>query len=361
MSPKIFEFFPGGNTPKGFFSYYDNVLPQSRAKRILTIKGGPGTGKSTLMKGIAAKLLPKGYDCELLHCSSDKNSLDGIVFPQLGCCVLDGTSPHIVDPKNPAAVDDILNFGEFWDSEKIKSQKENIISCNAQIKAYFSRAYRYLGAAEKINQDINALYSPLFDKSCIKTEFKKMLFMFDGIEDNKTLGWCRKLFLTAITPTGLTSYAHTYLVNAKKVYCIYSYKNPYSGELLKKISDYACELGLETHAFYCPFAPDKKIEHLYIPKPGIFITTVNDYIKPDISADMQVIDLDKYQAKSLTNDSEISLSKSTFNNLLFEAINNINKAKTLHDKLEGYYIPYMDFEKKEKLEDQIAEKFLNEA
>ena len=41
--------FPGGNTSKGFYSLYRYVLSQDDAKRILCIKGGPGTGdrKST--------------------------------------------------------------------------------------------------------------------------------------------------------------------------------------------------------------------------------------------------------------------------------------------------------------------------
>ena len=42
--------FPGGNTSKGFYSFYRYVLSQDDAKRILCIKGGPGTGKSQLMK-----------------------------------------------------------------------------------------------------------------------------------------------------------------------------------------------------------------------------------------------------------------------------------------------------------------------
>ena len=43
------DLFPGGNSSKGFYSFYRYVLTQDDAKRILCIKGGPGTGKSQLM------------------------------------------------------------------------------------------------------------------------------------------------------------------------------------------------------------------------------------------------------------------------------------------------------------------------
>ncbi len=35
---RIKHVFPGGNTPKGFFSYYDYILSQEDATRIICIK-----------------------------------------------------------------------------------------------------------------------------------------------------------------------------------------------------------------------------------------------------------------------------------------------------------------------------------
>ena len=39
---RIRHMFPGGNTPLGFYSFYDYILPQKQAERIIIIKGGPG-------------------------------------------------------------------------------------------------------------------------------------------------------------------------------------------------------------------------------------------------------------------------------------------------------------------------------
>ena len=91
---KIRHMFPGGNTSQGFFSYYDYILGQEEASRIICIKGGPGVGKSTFMKQIGAEMVDKGYDVEFMHCSSDNNSLDGIVIPAIKVALLDGTAPH---------------------------------------------------------------------------------------------------------------------------------------------------------------------------------------------------------------------------------------------------------------------------
>lgn len=85
--------FPGGNTCRGFYSFYDYIIG-SEAARIFVIKGGPGVGKSSFMRFIANEFVENGYDVELHHCSSDNNSLDGVVIPAAKVALIDGTAPQ---------------------------------------------------------------------------------------------------------------------------------------------------------------------------------------------------------------------------------------------------------------------------
>ena len=48
----IIDTFLSANTTKGFVSLYGDFL---KGKKQYIIKGGPGTGKSTLMKNIGAR------------------------------------------------------------------------------------------------------------------------------------------------------------------------------------------------------------------------------------------------------------------------------------------------------------------
>ena len=79
------------------------------------------------MKKVGAHFNKKGYTIEYHHCSSDPNSLDGVLVKELNIALLDGTSPHIVDPINPGAVDEIVNLGEFWNVENLEKNKDEII------------------------------------------------------------------------------------------------------------------------------------------------------------------------------------------------------------------------------------------
>ncbi len=97
------EIFPGGNTPLGFYSFFAEGL--QGLERIVILKGGPGTGKSTLLRGLCSRALERGLAAELWRCSGDGKSLDGVILPALSMAVIDGTAPHTVDPVYPGAVE----------------------------------------------------------------------------------------------------------------------------------------------------------------------------------------------------------------------------------------------------------------
>lgn len=86
--------FPGGNTSKGFYSFYDYIVPEDVSK-VFILKGGPGVGKSSFMRTIGEEFVRRGYDLELHYCSSDNNSLDGLVIKDLKVVLMDGTAPHV--------------------------------------------------------------------------------------------------------------------------------------------------------------------------------------------------------------------------------------------------------------------------
>ena len=96
------QYFLGANSPQGFYSLYDQLLSPETANAIYIIKGGPGCGKSTLMRQVAAQAAQAGETAEYILCSGDPDSLDGVVLPRLKAALVDGTAPHVIEPKYPA-------------------------------------------------------------------------------------------------------------------------------------------------------------------------------------------------------------------------------------------------------------------
>ena len=46
------QYFLGGNTPAGFYSLYHQLSDPTRTRALYIVKGGPGSGKSTLMRRV---------------------------------------------------------------------------------------------------------------------------------------------------------------------------------------------------------------------------------------------------------------------------------------------------------------------
>ncbi|WP_312644245.1 hypothetical protein [Hydrogenoanaerobacterium sp.] len=88
------DFFLGANTPQGFVSRFDQLADPADGWRKFILKGGPGTGKSGLMKRLAAELSHRCNHLELIHCASDINSLDAVIVPDIKASIADGTAPH---------------------------------------------------------------------------------------------------------------------------------------------------------------------------------------------------------------------------------------------------------------------------
>lgn len=125
---KIYKRFFGTSTVNGPLNFIDDIT-QNLDKRYF-IKGRPGTGKSTFLKKLLARLTESGFDAEVYLCSFDRNSLDMVVSRELSFCVFDSTAPHEKFPQRET--DEILDFykeaGLEGTDEKFERELFNIKS-----------------------------------------------------------------------------------------------------------------------------------------------------------------------------------------------------------------------------------------
>ena len=119
--------FAGANSGRGFVSFYDKIFSDPGILRRYLLVGGPGTGKSSFMRRVASAAESEGFDVRLYYCSSDHSSLDAIVIENT-VAILDATAPHTAEPELAGAKDEIINLGQFWDSDMLFEKREQIRS-----------------------------------------------------------------------------------------------------------------------------------------------------------------------------------------------------------------------------------------
>jgi len=340
---RIRHMFAGGNTSKGFVSFFNHIIDYENARRLFILKGGPGTGKSTFMRKIAAELLDKGFDVEFMHCSSDNSSLDGIAVPGVGVAVIDGTAPHVVDPRYPGATDEIINLGEFWNEEGITGHRKEISEISDEIKKIFAGGYRYLMAARHLYEDSAEINGRFMDKSRINTLTREIIDdIWPGVPYARKAGRQRCLFASAITPDGLKDYLDDILIT-DNIIILEGFPGAGTEDLLERVKNAAVERGFDTECYYCAFIPEK-LEHLVIPELKISFTTSNRYHSTDACPIRKINFRDFLDEKAGAYESRVEFNQSMTDCLINKAVETIHRAKMLHDRLESFYIPSMDFE-----------------
>ena len=365
LKGKVRRVFPGNNTSEGFFSFYENIIKPD-ATRIFVIKGGPGVGKSTFMKNIGTTMLEKGYDVELHHCSSDNDSLDAVVVPALQVALLDGTAPHVVDPKNPGAVDEIINLGDYWDENALVSNKEKIIAYNKRISRLFKTAYSYLKEAKVASNELAGYFSEAMNPARLYKNIHLLCseIFYSVSPDYKKPAGLRRLFASANTPDGLVNYIDTILQDARKLYILKGESAAGRDELLQAVLDKGVQLGVDVEAYHCPFEPGK-LELLYF--PGLFAGVLyqNDRLDFDPGVlqsldSIEILDLNQHLDTDVcaVYSEEIQDAKNRLAANLERAYQKINAAKKAHDEMETLYVPAMNFQAVGKKGEEILERIL---
>jgi energy-coupling factor transporter ATP-binding protein EcfA2 len=358
---KFRNLFPGGNTSRGFYSFYDYVI-EPEAKRIFVIKGGPGVGKSSLMRQIGQVMLNEAFDIEFHYCSLDNNSLDAIVIPALRIAMIDGTAPHIVDPKHPAVVDEIINLGEHWEEAHIRPYRDTLLKLNQQIKLYFRHAYQCLTQARLFNDEVESYYQDChcLDYCGLNTLADNLIFK---IFTSRQMGvaQARHLFASAITPGGLVNYFPTIFDHVGQRYVLTGRPGTGKATILKKIYETARNWGYDCEAFHCALEPTH-LEHLIIPVLNTAIITSNQF-HAYTQDDSQVINTDAYlDCSKLTGFvTDLEAAQVCFQEALTRALSFLNRAKKTHDEVETYYIAGMKFTEVNAKREEILQRILSYA
>ncbi len=153
------RFFLGANAREGFSSLYA-YFPGTKDCFLHIIKGGPGTGKSTFMKKIGEAAQERGLEVQTVLCSGDPQSLDGVCVPALRQAWVDGTAPHVCEPRSFGVDADYVNLGVFCRTPLPPSDRAEIERLSAAYRAQYHEAYRQLARAE-----IRELPAPPFSEA----------------------------------------------------------------------------------------------------------------------------------------------------------------------------------------------------
>lgn len=359
MNSLIVDFFLGANSEHGFFSHFGQLQDPYSQEKTYIIKAGPGTGKSTMMKRIAEEYNGKDSLIEKIHCSSDPDSLDGVVCKDHQFQIVDGTPPHVMEPKLPAAGEMIISFYEAFHEEEILKHRLEMAQVSAVISGFHSRFCELLRCANLLLDGNSALIAQSVDRNkmeravqgIIKRELRKK-------KRGALPGRIKTRLLSAFTPKGLITYEDTINTICNKLYIINDEYNVCGDYFFRMLEQAAIDAGYDCYVCYSPFHPDTQIQHILIPELSLGFVTRNRWIPLEQVKVGKVIHATRFFDKEILKKKKqrLSFCRKTAAVIMEEAVKALEKAKAAHDILEDYYIPNVDFSAVERITEDFYQK-----
>ena len=335
------KYFGAANTYRGFISYFDRIFNSPDYERLYVIKGGPGTGKSSLMRKISKFFSEKNLDVEEIYCSSDPGSLDGVIISSDNkkIAILDGTAPHERDAKIPGAIDEIINLANGLDKRWIRCKREDILSLSKEKTEAYKSAYNYLSLAGSCAGIIYESYNEHFDefkaKSKAESIFENFTFCYKGKITTR--------FISSFSRYGQQNLNSLSALNSRNIKVR---GDKISAGLFMNIC-YSILRSNRAEILNFPYCLDPSVsEAMYLPKERLIIS---------YGADGE-IDADDFVSLQPLHKERIKIAKQIHSDALEEARRWFAIASDIHFRLEKIYGEAMNFEFNDRIiEEKITE------
>ncbi|MHC1694497.1 MAG: hypothetical protein AB9835_04320 [Eubacteriales bacterium] len=350
MNTKLY-FFASANTSRGFYCLFGKIFSPDELRRIYIIKGGPGSGKSVIMNKIADMAADKGYDTECFLCSSDINSLDGVIIPSLGVAVLDGTAPHTTDPLYPGAVEVLVDLVSFMDKTKLAEHKDYISGAIKSKSADFKNAYQYLAAAGNIDRSISDSISGafLYDKA-----EKSIGRLLDNIKHNSKISDSVEQKITNRFISSISGSGFTHLDTLTKDSYVYSLRDKYNSSYIYMDILARCVKESGMSAILCPNPlVCESYDAIYLSDYKICFIACGE--EEDEECHNKIINMERFIDDDYVkaNKQKLRFAVKCREALMDGAYESLKGAYTKHSELEKLYTGSMDFAGINKLTEQL--------
>ena len=353
-------YFAASNSRKGFHSYYEHCF-RHRVDCLYCIKGGPGTGKSTLMRKAAKRGESLGFRVEYYYCSSDPDSLDAVLFfgDRHSVGLLDATSPHPMEPILPGVEEEIIDLGRFWNSELLCQSHDEIVTLNDQKSAAYRDAYRWLrgaGEASDVLRDgvkcclneskMLRTARRLMQNSVVKTQGEEQI----GIALSDSIGMSGRVRLDS------------YLRAAERICLIEDYLDT-AYFLTAELARISSERGQNRRLSYHPVLPDR-IDTVFLPGSRT-VFSVCDASQTDLLKSRfphsRIVEMRRMVLPEhiRTHRATLRAAQKLRDTLLQRAADSLSLVGKAHFKLEKIYSAAMDFEAKEAYTEEILDRMFS--
>ena len=340
------SYFLGANSRDGFFSLYSEFC-RDKGDFMHIIKGGPGTGKSSFMRKLAHAAQNKGLEVEYVLCSGDPNSLDGIYIPELKTGWVDGTAPHVLEPKCFGVDSDYVNLGIFCNTPLTEVDFSYVNLIYELYRAKYNVAYDFLKSASLLRRRALPTVFSEDQMKLFRWEIQDIFKQHVPAANGKAS--IRKRFYRAVCCKGELYLNESVNSLCKQIYVFYSEFDG-ANAALRIAAEEAAKHGVELILSYDP-RDTEKLDAVLIPELSLGFVGSGW----ELENETEII-MDSVLPKDKTRELRAHLREicRLEDKIVGLACGFLAEAKELHDELEEVYKAAMDF----KALDEFTEEYI---
>lgn len=335
-------YFAASNSKKGFYSYYGECFDAPDIRHLYAIKGGPGTGKSHFLRAVSRYAQDLGWQCEYIYCSSDPESLDGIILSKetekIG--LLDATAPHVYEPSRPGVREDIINLGDFWNVDLLVKRAEEIERLVLAKGTAYRKAYRYLAGMGEMEEIKQSTVAPYLRKAALKRYAGKVtreITPGNGFSVHPAL-------MRSVGMRGEVGF-DTYFAQANSIFLVKDCRGA-AQYLMAEILKIASEKQTPIRVSHDPILPERVDGIFFCDQKIAFVTDNGEPVEYPYRKIFthRFVDTAGFGAVRGAYNYAHRMSEA----LLDGAVEALAEARSIHFALEEIYMTAMDFDAKEK-------------
>lgn len=352
-------YFAASNSRRGFASYYESCF-RHRVDHLICIKGGPGTGKSTLMRRVAMEAERRGWQAEYYYCSSDADSLDAVLLYGKGQSLglLDATLPHAFEPGLPGVEEEILDLGQFWNASQLSERRGEILALNRHKAQGYRKAYRYLAGVGEVSDVLRETVTPALEEGRLTKTVNRLLRECPKGDGKAEMG------VGLSDSIGMRGRVRldTYLSLGERVCLIEDYYDS-AYHMMRLLCDEAFARGMRMRVSYHPILADE-VDALYLPdgKTVFFVCAAEDVEACRTRAPharlIAMRRLVRREAFAAVR-GQVRYASKLCEGLLGGAEEALAEVSRAHDELEHLYGAAMDFAAVERFTKELCQKWFD--
>ena len=319
--------------------------------RVVLLKGGAGTGKSTLMRAVLAEWQRQGRETAAFFCGSDPGSLDAVCTVDRTRCVMDATAPHAVEARFPGAVERWVDLGSGLSRVRLRERlPELAVLAEEQRVLRLHAGEKLRAAAETARRESRMTEDGISAAALHRCAARLTGQMFGGEHGREGE---RRAYLSGITPEGALCLYDTMTALCPRIFVLEGASGP-AQRLMALVRQRTARAGLPAVVCPCALRPECT-EHVLLPTVGAAVTTSNGFHRADFPVYRRLF-LSRYRAQppAAAARRERERLEAERRRLTAEAVLLLDRARERHRQEEALYGAAMDWSRAEELTEEVC-------